>query len=180
MTPDLVVPVTARDHAIGPEGAPITLVEYGDLQCPHCALVHPLFTEIREQLAGDVRHVFRHFPLEDVHPHAAMAAMAAEAAAGQGRFWKLLDIVYEDNSSLDAAAILRMAKKAGVNSRRLQRELDSGIHAPRVRADQLGGRRSGVRGTPTLFINGARYAGTWNMESLVGAIETGVQYTPGG
>lgn len=179
MTPGLVVPVTPRDHAIGPDGAAITLVEYGDLECPHCALAHPLLAEIREQLAGDVRHVFRHFPL-DVHPHAAMAAMAAEAAAGQGRFWQLLDIVYQDNANLDAAAILRMAKKAGVNTRRLQRELDSGIHAPRVRADQLGGQRSGVRGTPTLFINGARYEGTWSMESMVGAIEAGVRNTPEG
>jgi formate-nitrite transporter family protein len=166
----LAIPVSAHDHARGPAEAPLTVVQYGDFECPHCALAHPRLTEIANELGDSLRLVYRHFPLTDVHPRAQRAAEAAEAAAKQGRFWEMVPLLYANNERLDDETLLRCAKKAGADAKRLMKEVGSGAHAARVRADYLGGLRSGVSGTPTFFINGERYEGTLGLDSLVSAL----------
>jgi formate-nitrite transporter family protein len=169
-TEKLAIAVSAHDHARGPAAAPVTLVQYGDLQCPHCAQVYPLVAEIANELRDSLRFVFRHFPLAQVHPLAQRAAEAAEAAASQGRFWDMIALLYEKQDVLDDDLLARCAKKAVLDTKRFKKELGSGIHAARVRADYLGGVRSGVRGTPTFFINGERYEGMFESNALVGAL----------
>jgi protein-disulfide isomerase len=166
----LVIPVSARDHARGPENAPLTLVQYGDFQCPHCAQADRDLAVIANELRDSLRIVFRHFPLTDVHPRAQHAAEAAEAAASQGRFWEIAALLYENQDELDDNSLVRYAKKANVDPRRFRKELSSGVHAARVRADFLGGVRSEVKGTPTFFINGERYEGMFRFDALVAAL----------
>ena len=166
----LVIPVSAHDHARGRADAPLTLVQYGDFECPHCALAHPRLLEIADELGDSLRLVYRHFPLTDVHPRAQRAAEAAEAAAKQGRFWEMIPLLHANHDRLDDETLVRSAKKAGVDAKRLMKELASGAHAGRVRADYLGGLRSGVNGTPTFFINGERYEGMFNSAAFVAAL----------
>jgi len=166
----LVIPVSAHDHARGRADAPLTLVQYGDFECPHCALAHPRLLEIADELGDSLRLVYRHFPLTDVHPRAQRAAEAAEAAAKQGRFWEMIPLLHANHERLDDETLIRCAKKAGVDAKRLMKELGAGAHAARVRADYLGGLRSGVGGTPTFFINGERYEVTLGFDSMVGAL----------
>jgi formate-nitrite transporter family protein len=166
----LAIPVSAHDHAQGPAAAPLTLVEYGDFQCPHCALAHPWVTQIARELPDSLRIVFRHFPLTQVHPLAQRAAEAAEAAAAQGHFWEMVALIYRNQDELDDDSLVRYARKANLDTKRFRKELDAGIHAPRVRADFLGGVRGGVKGTPTFFINGERYEGVFNLDALVAAL----------
>jgi len=168
--PALVIPVTEHDHARGAANAPLTLVQYGDFECPHCALAYPRLTEIANELGDSLRLVFRHFPLNDVHPRAQRAAEAAEAAAKQGRFWEIVPLLHENYEKLDDETLIRCAKKAGVDAKRLMKEVESGTHAARVRADYLGGLRSGVNGTPAFFINGERYEGALGLDALVVAL----------
>jgi len=167
---DLVVPVSAHDHIRGPANAPLTLVQYADFQCPHCAAAYPEVAAIANELSDSLRLVLRHFPLSQVHPQAQRAAEAAEAAAGHGRFWEMASLLYENQEELDDHSLGRYARKAGLDLKRFRKELSSGVHAPRVRADYLGGVRSGVNGTPTFFINGKRYEGPFKSEALVAAL----------
>jgi protein-disulfide isomerase len=152
--------------------ASLTLVQYGDFQCPHCARVHPMLIEIADELRDSLRLVFRHFPLSEVHPLAQRSAEAAEAAASQGRFWQMAAKLYENQEKLDDDALTGYAKKADLDIKRFKKELISGVHAARVRADYLGGVRSGVKGTPTFFINGERYQGPHESGPLVAALLT--------
>jgi len=168
----LAIPVTAHDHAQGPVDARVTLLHYGDFQCPHCALFFPHLIEIAHELRDSVRVAFRHFPLADVHPQALRAAEAAEAAASQGRFWEMASLLYANQEHLDEDSMVRYAKKVNIDARRFRKELGSGVHAPRVRSDYLGGQRSGVQGTPTMFINGQVYTGRLELGDVVGALLT--------
>jgi len=167
---DLVVPVSAHDHIRGPANAPLTLVQYADFQCPHCAAAYPEVAAIANELSDSLRLVLRHFPLAQVHPQAQRAAEAAEAAASHGRFWEMASLLYENQEELDDHSLGRYARKAGLDLKRFRKELSSGVHAARVRADYLGGIRSGVNGTPTFFINGKRYEGPFKSEALVAAL----------
>jgi protein-disulfide isomerase len=167
----LTVPVSARDHAAGPADAPITLVEYGDYECPHCGAAYPIVKEIQNRLGDRLRFVFRNFPLTQIHPHAAHAAEAAEAAAAQDRFWEMHDWLFEHQRHLGDQLLVRAAETLGLDAGRVRRELEEGIHMPRVREDFMSGVRSGVNGTPTFFINGQRYDGSWDPETLLGALE---------
>jgi formate-nitrite transporter family protein len=166
----LVVPISAHDHGRGPVDAKLTLVQYGDLQCPHCAQVHPRLMEIARELSDSLRYVFRHFPLREVHPQAQRAAEAAEAAASQGRFWEMVSLLYANQEHLDDDSLIRYAKKTNLDVGRFKKELSSGVHSARVRSDWLGGVRSGVQGTPTLFIDDEQYEGRFELHSLVGAL----------
>jgi formate-nitrite transporter family protein len=167
--PNMLVPVSQRDHARGPENAALTLVAYGDLECPHCRLVQPIVSEVAGELRDSLRMVFRHFPVSDRHPHAQQAAEALEAAGSQGRFWEMMELVYQESARLDRDSLCRAAKKAGVNLKQFTRELDGQVYRDRVRADYLSGVRAGVIGTPTLFINGEKYAGAYEFDALVAA-----------
>ena len=164
-------PVGARDHARGPEDAPVTLVKYGDYECPYCGQLHPVLRELRERAGERVRFVFRHFPLDSAHPRARRAALAAEAAASQGRFWEMHDLLYENQDELGEVDLTRNAAELGLDLRRFEEDLANDHHAWRIEEDRLGGERAGVGGTPALFVNGVRYAGPMDLEGLLAAVE---------
>ena len=160
----LTPPVGERDHAAGPNDAPVTLVEYGDYECPYCGMAHPIVQKLQNALGKQLRFVFRNFPLNEAHPHARLAAQAAEAAGAQGKFWEMHDMLFTHQDALDRDDILGYAKSIGVDAARLARELDSGIYEKHVREDFRNGVKSGVNGTPSFFINGERYDGSWANE----------------
>jgi len=170
----LALPVGSRDHAQGAEGAPITLVEYGDYECPHCGRAYPIVKSVQRAFGKRLRFVFRNFPLGEMHPHAENAAEAAEAAGAQGKFWKMHDALYEHQDALEADNLVAYATKLGVSVKRFAADLENRVHAPRVREDFQSGVRSGVNGTPTFFINGGRFDGSWDLEGLSTAIEKGL------
>ena len=175
----LTLPVSKeRDHILGPETAPVTLVEYGDYECPHCGAAHSIVKQIQEAMGDDLRFVFRHFPLTQIHPHAERAAEAAEAAGAQRRFWTMHDLLFEHQQTLDDSHLLRFAEVSGLDVVRFTRELEEGVHLERVREDFKSGVRSGVNGTPTFFINGVRHNGSWELNSLLQAIERASQNLP--
>ncbi|HOA24848.1 MAG: Na+/H+ antiporter NhaA [Aggregatilineales bacterium] len=171
--PSLIPPVDlARDHIRGPEDAPVILVEYGDFQCPHCGAVKGILSELEERLGEHYRYVFRHFPLTDRHPHAQLAAEAAEAAGAQGKFWEMHDRLFQAGPlKLSRANLVQYAREIGLDVERFERELDEGVYTERVREDFESGLKSGVTGTPSFFINGKRYRGPWDVDSLQAAIE---------
>jgi len=167
----LILPVGPRDHVIGPATAPVTMVEYGDFECPHCGQAHPIVKALLEQLGDQIRFAFRHFPLATIHPHAEHAAEAAEAAGAQGMFWEMHDMLFENQDALDDESLVQYAAALGLDMDRFISDLSSHVYAPKVREDFLSGVRSGVNGTPTFFINGARHDGSFDLESLMSAIE---------
>jgi protein-disulfide isomerase len=178
MSAVLSVPVNQRDHVRGPETAPVTLVEYGDFECPYCAAAHVILKEVQATMGDQLRLVFRHFPLTQIHPHAEPAAEASEAAGAQGQFWEMHDLLYENQPRLDPPHLLMYAEELGLDVERFARELEEGAYRERVRGDFLSGVRSGVNGTPAFFINGVRYDGSWDIEPLVEALERSVAGNP--
>lgn len=166
----LTVPVTARDHVKGPADATLTLVQFADFECPHCSLVYPVVQDIARELKDCLRIVYRHFPLSQVHPNSQPAANASEAAAAQGRFWEMADLLHANCESLEIESIQKYARKLKLDMKQFNREFESGVHLARIRADFLGGVRSGVNGTPTFFINGERHEGALEFDALVAAL----------
>jgi len=174
MTPQtqtqLAVPVNAEDHSRGPKDAPITLVEYGDFECPHCGQAHYQLQELEKALGDSMRLVFREFPLTTVHPHAAQAAEAAESAGAQRKFWPMHDILFENQDALEEEDLLQYAAAIDLDAEQFARDLSEERFAPRVREQFMGGVHSGVNGTPTFFINGVRHDGAFDYQSLLEAI----------
>jgi diadenylate cyclase len=168
---DRLEPIGTRDHARGPKDAPVTLLKYGDYECPYCGEAHPVLKELQERVGQQVRFVFRHFPLDSAHPRARRAAQAAEAAASQGRFWEMHDLLYERQGELGEEDLMGYAAELGLDLRRFEEDLANDHHAWRIEEDRLGGDRAGVRGTPTLFVNGVRYTGTLDLDRLLTAVE---------
>ena len=167
----LTVPVSRRDHQQGPEAAPVTLVEYGDYECPYCGEAYPIVKEIQRRLEDRMRFVFRNFPLTQSHPHAQHAAEAAEAAAVQGKFWEMHDYLFEHQQALDDTHLVHYAVALHFDEETFKREMTTHMYANRVREDFLNGVRSGVNGTPTFFINGVRHDASYELETLLAAIE---------
>jgi protein-disulfide isomerase len=167
----LTIPVGERDHAQGPADAPVTLVEYGDYECPYCGMAYPIVKHVQAHFGDRLRFVFRNFPLGDLHPHAQHAAEAAEAAAAQGKFWEMHDRIFEHQKRLDDAHLREYAAAEGLDADRFAVDLGGHSFAERVREDFMSGVRSGVNGTPTFFVNGRRHDGPWNADDLVAAIE---------
>ena len=165
-------PVGERDHIIGPEDAPVTLVEYGDYECPYCGAAHLILKKVREVMGDQLRFVFRHFPLTQIHPHAEVAAEAAESAGAQDRFWEMHDLMYENQQMLDPRHLVAFAEQLGLDRIRFERELRDHVYHDRVRQDFTSGVRSGVNGTPAFFINGLRYDGSWDFGPLLKALES--------
>ncbi len=151
---ELAVPVGAFDHVIGAAHAEATVVEYGDFECPNCKQAQPAVKMLLERYAGRVRFVFRHFPLEEVHPHALAAAQTAESAGGQGKFWEMHDLLFASQEHLTAADLRRLAERVGLDMARYSAEMDDQIYLQRVREQLQSGLDSGVRATPTFFVNG--------------------------
>jgi protein-disulfide isomerase len=169
------MPVSARDHVQGPADAPVTLVEFGDFECPYCAAAHVIVKKVQQIMDDQLRFVFRHFPLTQIHPHAEPAAEASEAAGAQGQFWEMHDLLYENQPLLDPPHLVAYAEELGLEVERFVRELETGIYRERVREDFLSGVRSGVNGTPAFFINGLRYDGSWDIAPLVEALEASLE-----
>ncbi|HEY6066294.1 MAG TPA: DsbA family protein, partial [Thermoanaerobaculia bacterium] len=167
---NLTPPVSSEDHVAGPEDAPVTLVEYGDYECPHCGRAFPIVREIQEAMGADLRFVFRHFPLSQIHPRAEKSAEAAEAAGAQGNFWGMHDLLFTHPGALEDDDLLGYASALGLDVDRFAAELESGVHAARVRRDFRSGVRSGVNGTPTFFVNGVRYDAPWDLPTLSAAL----------
>ena len=166
----LVRPVSERDHVLGPPDAPVTLVEYGDYECPHCGAAYPNVEIARRRVGPRLRFGYRHFPLAEIHPHALRAAEAAEAAGAQGQFWPMHALLFENQDALEDEDLVRYAGMLGIDVPRFVAELAEHTWEPRVREDFMTGVRSGVNGTPTFFINGVRHDGPWDAESPVAAV----------
>ena len=167
-------PVTERDHAQGPPDAPVTLVEYGDYECPHCGRAYPIIKDVQLRLGERLRFVFRNFPLSEAHPHAEHAAEAAEAAGSQGKYWEMHDTLFEHQRALGDRQLVNYAAALDLDVARFEEALTSGVHARHVRADFLGGIRSGVNGTPTFFINDVRHDDDWDVDTLTAALELAI------
>jgi protein-disulfide isomerase len=167
----LRVPVTSADHIRGPVDAPNTLVEYGDYECPHCGAAHPIVNRVLKHFGEQLRLVFRHFPLTEIHPNAESAAETAEFAGAEGRFWEMHDALFENQDRLGPPLYLALAELLGLSQALLREALASGLFAAKVQADFVSGVRSGVNGTPTFFINNRRHDGPFDFATLVGAIE---------
>lgn len=155
----LTPPVSARDHIRGNAHAPIELVEYGDYQCPYCGRAHGILTRLERRLAPSMKLVYRNFPLTQIHPRALSAALLAEGAGFQDAFWPMHDLLFDHQDALDDDDLRRYAKLLGLDTARLQNDIPAA--RARIREDVLTGARSGVNGTPTLFLNGTRYDGPW-------------------
>jgi len=169
---ELVVPVTERDHIRGSLAAPILLVEYGDYECPHCGRAYWVVKRLQEALGDQLAFVFRNFPVPELHPRAQSVAEALEAAAAQGSFWEMHDWFYEHQHELEGLDLEQHARLLNLDMARWKRDVSTRAHADVIRDDVAGGRESGVTGTPTFFVNGARHDRGYDFDSLLAALRT--------
>lgn len=170
-TPMLARPVGDRDHTQGPVTAPATLVVYGDYQCPYTRKAYLSVQRVLSRAGGKVRFVFRHYPLSHIHAHAQSAAEAAESASAQGKFWEMSDRLFKRQRALERPQLGQYAADIALDSSRFDREMEERTHAARVLEDFESGHQSGVRQTPTFFVNGVRYAGEYDARTLLAVIE---------
>jgi len=168
----LTQPVSALDHTKGPTDAPLTLVEYGDYQCPYCGAAYPVVKRLQKTLGRKLRFVFRNFPLTQAHPYALIAAEAAETAALQGKFWEMHDLLFEQQTLLEPDIIPLWAKRIGLDLEKFGNDIKQGAVNKHIQEDRQSGILSGVNGTPTFFINGTRYDGSPDYSSLRAALES--------
>ncbi len=167
----LVVPVSERDHSQGPASAAVTLVQYGDYECPYTRQSTTVVRAIQQQLGDQLRFIFRNFPLTEIHPHALHAAFAAEAAAMQGKFWQMHDYIFHHQHTLEDSDLEQFAAAVGLDMQQFAHDMAERPYIGRIEEDLHNGLRSGVHGTPTFFINGVLYPGTWEQEALLAALE---------
>jgi len=169
-TSKLVLPVAERDHIQGPIDAPMSLLEYGDYQCPYCGEAYPITKAVQEQLGDKLCFAFRNFPLVNSHPYAEHAAEAAEAAGAQGKFWPMHDLLFENQDALDDESLAEYAATLDLDAHHLITEVQTDAHTARIRDDFKSGARDGVNGTPTFFVNGVRYDGEPDVDALLTAL----------
>jgi protein-disulfide isomerase len=172
---DLAQPIDSLDHSRGPTDAPVSLVEYGDFECPHCKQAAPVVNLLLERFSGRIQFVYRHFPLEAVHPHALPAAMAAEAAGVQGEFWSMHDRLFADQQHLEPADLRARALALGLDLDRYDAEIAGERHLQRVRDHLRSGDASGVRATPTFFLDGRICDVSYGFRALVEGVETALR-----
>jgi protein-disulfide isomerase len=163
-------PVAERDHTRGSRAAPVSLVEYADFECPYCRAAVPIVAGLMDALGDGLSVTFRHFPMREVHPHGQHAAEVAEAAASQGMFWEMHDKLFANQGALDDASLLTYAAELGLDAERIGRELADHVHSRRVEDDRLGGLASGVKGTPTFYIDSERYDSSVGVRQMLAAI----------
>lgn len=168
----LTVPVSSNDNVYGNPFAGIELVEYGDYECPYCGRAWPLVKDIKQRYGAHLKFVFRNFPLRKIHPHAFAASVATEAAALQGKFWEMHDIVFENQTMLDDEHILSFANRLGLDMDRFKNDIQQKKLADKVEKDFESGLRSGVNRTPTFFINGEKFNGEWWHGDLLRQLES--------
>ena len=165
-TPRLADPVAADDHVQGKADAVVTLVQYGNYECPYTRLSRHAVHQLRREFPDSLRFVFRHFPLEEIHPHAGAAATAAEAAGAQTDFWTMHEYLFEHQEALEEADLERYAIELGLDAGRFERDRGAPPIARRIDRDLASGDRSGVEGTPTFFVDGVQHGGGYDLESL--------------
>lgn len=168
-------PVNKNDHIIGGHNAHVTLVEYGDYECPHCGRAFPITKRIQKEMGDQLRFVFRNFPIQEIHPHAFIAAVAAEAADRQNAFWPMHDLLFKNQDRLSGSDLMGYALALNLDIPRFRNDINDKALADKVEADFESGIRSGVNGTPTFFINGTRYNGSWEEPDLLKVLQE-VQY----
>lgn len=168
---NLVLRISARDHVQGNPDALVKLVEYGDYECSYCGEAYAVVKELQRRLGADLCFAFRNFPLTNIHEHAQEAAEAAEAAGAQQHFWEMHDYLYEHQDALESEDLVGYAKLLALDVRKFAEDLATHAHAARVREDFMSGVRSGVNGTPTFYINGIRHDGSFDIRSLLSAIQ---------
>ena len=166
--------VDTEDHVRGRADAPVTIVEYGDYECPYCRAAFRDVRRLVDEHPENIRFVFRNFPIQQLHPHAEQAAEAAEAAAAQGRFWEMHDLLLQPYSHLDAESLVTYAEVIGLDITRFRREVTAQAHAAKIQADIAEGVRNGVNATPKFYVNGRRVDGKVPLEHLVELVETAV------
>lgn len=159
--------VNSNDHSFGNPEAPLELVEYGDYECPYCGRAYPIVKDIQQKLGSELKFVFRNFPLAKIHPHAFSAAVATEAAGLQGKFWEMHDLVFENQKTLDVENIFHFAGILHLDIERFQNGIQQKTLIEKVEKDFESGLRSGVNRTPTFFINGTKYDGSWSGDQLL-------------
>lgn len=174
MSDELTPPVGPDDHTQGPADAPVTLVEYGDFQCPYCGAAYPVIHEVQRRMGQKLRFVFRPFPLKQIHPNAEHAAELAEAAATKGKFWEMHALLFENQRALGDRHLMEYAAKAGLDPGWAAKVLEEGTFAKTVSQSFRSGVKSGVNGTPTFFMNGYRYDGPADAEAMIEALEEAV------
>lgn len=172
---ELTVPVNATDHIQGAPHASVTVVEYGDFECPNCKQSAPAVKMLLEHFKGRIRFAYRHFPLEEVHPQALRAAEASECAGAQGKFWPMHDLLFENQPHLKPAQLRSYAERLQLDMSRYDLEMDDEVYLQRVREHIQGGRDSGVRATPTFFVNGRVKDVSFGMRSLFDAVEAALR-----
>lgn len=170
----LRTPVNQRDHIRGDTNAPVTLVEYGDYQCPLCAAANPIVHFLENQYGQALCFVFRHFPLAEVHPFAETAAEAAEYAGDHGLFWEMHDAIFANQHRLSIQLLFALAGTLNLSQLGLRDSIARSLHADKIQADFIGGVRSGVNGTPTFFVNGSRHNGGYSAPELSASIQTAI------
>jgi protein-disulfide isomerase len=166
----LTLPVAGRDHIRGNIDAPIALVEYGDYECPFCGEVYPIIKAIQDRMGDNLCFAYRNFPMANVHPHAESAAQAAESAGAQGRFWKMHDVLFENQGALELDDLAEYAAAIGLDASRVLADILNHTYEARIREDFRSGVRGGVNGTPSFFINGERYDGARGLDPLLAAL----------
>jgi protein-disulfide isomerase len=163
----LLLPIRPFDHIQGSGDAPYTLVEYGDYECPDCGRLFVILRDLQREIPSKLRVVFRHYPRSGSHPHAQQAAEAAEAAGALGKFWEMHTLLFERQDALQTKDLIRYAGELTLDVGRFRNDLKHQTYRDRVRADFIAGVQNGVYGTPGLFLNGARYDGEWDRETLL-------------
>jgi protein-disulfide isomerase len=176
----LAVPVDDTDHVRGATDASVTVVEYGDYQCPFCGMAHPAVQELLRLRPSTVRLVYRHFPLTNVHPYAEVAAEFAEAAGARQQFWPMHDWLFENQELIEPQSLLRAAEGLGLNVESVEREVTEDRYLDRIRRDFVGGVRSGVNGTPTFFVNDVRHDLGYSLPELLAAVDEAAAAWPTG
>lgn len=166
----LTVPIHERDHLRGSPDAPVVLVEYGDFECPYCGAAYAVLRKLEKDLADTLAVVFRQFPLVSVHSHAQLAAEASEAAGAQGKFWRMHDVLFEHQDALAPAELVKYATALHLDLKRFAGDLSRHVFLAKIEDDMAGGLQSGVKGTPTFFINGVLHQGAFDEASLRAAI----------
>jgi protein-disulfide isomerase len=164
--------INASDHILGTETAPIELVEYGDYQCPSCANSYVVVNKLLREMPQSVVFVFRNFPLTDMHPDAFDAALAAEAAALQNKYWEMYDLLYQNQDQLSPYRLNEYAKEIGLDMGRFNRDIQSKALSSKIEGDIESGLKSGVNGTPTFYINGEKYEGDWENDEMIDYIKS--------
>jgi protein-disulfide isomerase len=172
---ELAVPVSAADHVLGAAHAPVTVVEYGDFECPNCKQAAPAVKLLLARYAGRIRFAYRHFPLEEVHPHALLAAEAAECAASQGKFWEMHDLLFDNQAHLKPKQLHGYAERLELDMARYAAEMDEHVYVQRIREHIESGQRSHVRGTPGFFVNEVIQDASFGLQGLFDAVEAALK-----